>query len=88
MERPILFLMSEAPSVLEALETDLSRRFANDCVIHREESPTVGLSVLEELSVGSEPVALIVADQRMEEMTGVDFLGRAHEIVPEAKRIL
>ncbi len=35
-----------------------------------------------------EDVALLVADQRMPRMNGVEFLERAREIVPDAKRVL
>lgn len=88
MEKPILFLVAHEPALLKALEGDLSRRFGNDCRILCERSPDEGIAALEALAARTEPVALLVADQRLPAMTGVDFLVRAHAVVPSAKRIL
>lgn len=88
MEKPIFFLVADEASVLKALEADLSRRFANECRIVCGENPAAGLAVLERLAERSAPVALLVADQRMRRMPGVEFLGRAHTLIPSAKRIL
>lgn len=88
MERPVLFLVADETPVLDALDADLTRRFGNDCRIVHEEDPVVGLTALEKLAEGSEPVALLIADQRMRDMSGVEFLTRAHAIHPNAKRIL
>ncbi len=86
--KPILFLVAEEASVLDVLEADLTRRFANDCRILTASSPSAALDRLQALSAAPEPVALLIADHRMEEMSGVDFLVRAHEWHPSAKRIL
>lgn len=88
MERPILFLVADEPGVLAALESDLSRRFGNDCRVLRAQTPAAGLAALTALAERGEPVALLIADQRMRDMSGVDFLGRAHQLHPLAKRIL
>lgn len=88
VDRPILFLLAHERSLLEALERDLERRFGNDCRILRERSPAGALAALETLAARSEPVALLIADHRMPGMSGVDFLVRAHALVPTAKRIL
>ena len=76
--RPIIFLVSSDASVLKALETDLSRRFGNDTRIIGADGPAAGLARLAALADAAEPVALLIADQRMPEMTGVEFLGGAH----------
>src|SRR5438270_4502612 len=47
-----------------------------------------GLEVLRELVRRGEQVALLVADQRMPGLSGTDYLVRAREIVPTAKRVL
>lgn len=47
------------------------------------EGGTEGLAVL-----GREPVQLILSDQRMPRMTGVEFLQKAKEIRPEAVRVI
>jgi len=88
MERPILFLVASERALRTALERDLSRRFAADCRIVCEESAEAGLRRLEALAGDSQPVALLLADQRIGGMSGVDFLARAHALHPSAKRIL
>jgi thioredoxin reductase (NADPH) len=85
---PIIFLVSSEASVLNALETDLSRRFGNDSRIIGADGPAAGLAQLAALADGAEPVALLIADQRMPEMTGIEFLASAHALHPLAKRIL
>jgi thioredoxin reductase (NADPH) len=85
---PIIFLVSSEASVLQALHADLDRRFGNDTRIIGADGPSSGLARLAALAKGVEPVALLIADQRMPEMTGVDFLTHAHALHPMAKRIL
>ncbi|HEX3157056.1 MAG TPA: FAD-dependent oxidoreductase, partial [Gemmatimonadaceae bacterium] len=86
--KPILFLIGHQPAVLEVLRSDLERRFTNDCRIVCAYTPDEGLAVLRELAARNEPVALLIADHGMPEMTGVEFLARAHALHPSAKRIL
>lgn len=88
MKRPILFLVADDASVLDALESDLSRRFGNDSRILRVDTAASGLAVLAALRDGREPVALLIADHGMGDMSGVDFLESAHAMHPSAKRIL
>jgi thioredoxin reductase (NADPH) len=85
---PIIFLVSSEPSVLEALEHDLGRRFRSDSRIVRASGPTEGLAEIAALVEGPSPLALLIADQRMGEMSGIEFLVRAHKLHPSAKRIL
>ena len=85
---PIIFLVSSDEAVLGALETDLRRRFGNDTYIMAADEPTAGLARLHALAEAGEPVALVIADQSMPVMTGIEFLGSAHALHPLAKRIL
>ena len=85
---PIIFLVSSEASVLQALHADLDRRFGNDTRIIGADGPASGLERLAALVEGVQSVAVLIADQRMPEMTGVDFLARAHALHPMAKRVL
>jgi thioredoxin reductase (NADPH) len=85
---PILFLVSTERSVLHALQADLGRRFGNDTSILAAADPADGLAQLATLAERGEPVALLIADQRMPQLTGIEFLARAHALHPAAKRIL
>jgi thioredoxin reductase (NADPH) len=88
MTKPILFIVAHDPVVLEALEADLDRRFGSECRILHAGNPAEGLDELADLAARKEPVALLIADQQMPEMTGVDFLIKAHVLHPMSKRIL
>ena len=85
---PIIFLVSSEPRVRKALEADLARRFGNDTQIIAADGPKPALGLLRALADGVEPVALLIADHEMPEMTGVEFLQSAHALHPMAKRIL
>jgi thioredoxin reductase (NADPH) len=85
---PIIFLISSEEPVLRALEADLDRRFGNDTRIVTSNSPEEGLSQLQDLAKCEQPVALLIADEPLSGMTGVDFLASAHGLHPMAKRIL
>jgi thioredoxin reductase (NADPH) len=88
MERPILFLVADDPVLLEALEGDLLRRFGRDCQVRSAQSPEAALNDLAAIARDAEDVALLIADQRMAAMTGVEFLCRAHALHPGARRVL
>src|SRR6187401_690180 len=46
------------------------------------------MAALRELVTRGEQVALLVADQRMPEMAGTEYLVEARKLVPDAKRVL
>ena len=75
-------------SVLEAVVQDLRREYGEEYRVLRAASGQAALDTLELLKPRGEPVALLLSDQRMPGMTGVDFLERAREMYPEAKRVL
>lgn len=93
MEKPIIFVAATDRAVLDALESDLSSRFGNECRIVRAHEPEAGLSMLKALADLEEPVALLIADQELDSrpgpaVPGVEFLDRAHALHPRAKRVL
>ena len=88
MSRPALFVIDDDPGVLNALRSDLTRRFGEDFRVIGESSAAAGLTALRGLADQHAPVALLIADHDMTEMAGVDFLVRAHDMHPLAKRVL
>jgi len=52
------------------------------------DSGSAALSAVEQLKLRNEPVALFLVDQRMPRMSGVEFLTKALELFPSAKRAL
>src|SRR5215469_11297129 len=88
MAQPVLFVIDDDAGVVHALRDDLSRRFGRDFRIMGESSAAAGLSALRGLAELHDPVALLIVDYDMPDMPGVDFLARAHELHPLAKRVL
>ncbi len=87
-ERPVLFVIDDEVGVVHAMSEDLGRRFSQDFRIVGETSAADGLRTLRDLAGAREPVALLIVDHDMIEMPGVDFLAKAHELHPLAKRVL
>jgi thioredoxin reductase (NADPH) len=88
MARPILLAVDDDVSVLEAVVQDLRRQYGAEYRVMRAASGQAALDTLTQVKARSEPVALILSDQRMPGLTGVDFLERAREIYPDARRVL
>jgi thioredoxin reductase (NADPH) len=87
-KRPVILVVDDEPGGLAALLDALARRFGGDYRIVPHLSPRAALEDLRRFKAEGEPVALVIADQWMPEMTGVELLGRAHEIDDAAKRAL
>ena len=88
MARPILLAVDDDVSVLEAVVQDLRRHYGATYRVMRAASGQAALDTLTQVKTRQEPVALLLSDQRMPGMTGVEFLERAVEIYPEARRVL
>jgi thioredoxin reductase (NADPH) len=86
--RPVLFVIDDDEGVLDALGDDLRRRFGEDFRVIGESSAAEGLATVREIAERHEPVALLIAEDSLREMPGVDFLARAHALHPLAKRVL
>jgi thioredoxin reductase (NADPH) len=88
MPRPVLFVIDDDAGVVHALRDDLSRRFGEDFRVIGESSAAAGLAVLRQLAGEQAPVALLIVDHDLSEMSGVGFLALAHDMHPLAKRVL
>ncbi len=87
-KKPIILSVDDDPQVLRSIKRDLRNRYRKDYRIISTESALQALEALEELHKKQEEVALFLSDQRMPEMLGVEFLEKAKEIYPDAKRVL
>ena len=88
MARPILLAVDDDVNVLEAVVQDLRRQYGAEYRIMRAASGQAALDTLSQVKRREEPVALLLSDQRMPGMTGVEFLERAREIYPNTRRVL
>ena len=87
--RPTLMAVDDDPEDLERVERELGKRYgAEDYRVACEGSAEAALMRLRDLKADREDVAVVLADQRMSGMEGVEFLSRAHELYPLAKRLL
>jgi len=88
MGKPILLSVDDDTDVLRAIERDLRSQYGAKYRVLSSDSPEGALSLLKELRVRNDGVALLLADQRMPHMDGVGFLRQARQIFPDAKRAL
>ncbi len=88
MPPPILLTVDDDPEVSRSLARDLRQQYGEDYRIRRAESGSAALDALKELKLRDEQVGLLLADQRMPGMTGVDFLEQSRSLYPKARRVL
>ena len=88
MARPILLAVDDDPGVLEAVVQDLRRHYGAEYRVMRAAGGQAALDTLVQLRERQEPVALLISDQRMPGISGVEFLERARELYPDARRVL
>ncbi|HYO62581.1 MAG TPA: FAD-dependent oxidoreductase [Pyrinomonadaceae bacterium] len=88
MAKPSILTVDDDREVLRAVERDLRRRYAESYRVLRADSGQAALDTLRELKVRNDAVALLLVDQRMPGMSGVDFLKAAASLYPDAKRAL
>jgi thioredoxin reductase (NADPH) len=88
MPKPVLLTIDDDSDVLRAIERDLRSQYGAEYRVMGSDSPESALSILKQLKVRNDSVALLLADQRMPRMDGVEFLQEARRIYPDAKRAL
>jgi thioredoxin reductase (NADPH) len=88
MGKPVILAVDDDVSVLEMVVQDLRRQYGANYRIQRAASGQAALDTCDQLKKRGDTVALFVSDQRMPGMSGVEFLGKAMEIYPDAKRAL
>jgi thioredoxin reductase (NADPH) len=88
LTRPIIVLVDDEPQALSSLLDALARRYGGDYRVFGHHSASAAIEELGRAKQEGEEVALIIADQWMPEMTGIELLGRAHQIHPDAQRAL
>ncbi len=88
MAKPVLLSVDDDSDVLRAIERDLRSKYGSEYRVIGTDSPEGALTLLKQLQLRNDSVALLLADQRMPHMDGVAFLQEGMRIFPEAKRAL
>jgi thioredoxin reductase (NADPH) len=86
--RHAIVTVDDDPSVSRAVARDLRRRYGEKYRIVRAESGDAALDALRQMKLRGDLVAVLLADYRMPEMNGLDFLEQAMDIFPGARRAL
>lgn len=88
MAKPIIVVVDDDANVLAAVGRDLRQKYSSAYRVIQVDSGLHGIETLQQLKLRNDTVALIISDQRMPEMTGVEFLRRALDLYPATKRTL
>jgi thioredoxin reductase (NADPH) len=84
-----LLLVDDDPLILDVLRIQLERFLPEQIIIERAASGMEALDLMKDLSKeGTAPVEIIISDYFMPELTGTEFLLRAHVVNPLSKKIL
>ena len=86
--RPVILALDDEPEVSRAVARDLRQAYGEHYRILRAESPLTAMETLTDLRLRNDAVALLLSDQRMPEMSGVEFLEQASKLFPTARRVL
>jgi thioredoxin reductase (NADPH) len=86
--RAAIVSVDDDPGVSRAVARDLRRRYGEQYRIVRAESGDAALEALREMKLRGDQVALLLADYRMPQMNGIEFLEQAMDLYPGARRAL
>jgi len=86
--RATILAVDDDPQVSRAIVRDLRARYGSDYRVVRATSGDEALGLLAELALRSRPVALLVSDQRMPAMTGIELMARVRETSPDTRLLL
>ena len=86
--RTAILTVDDDPGVSRSIARDLRQRYAEQHRIVRAESGDAALEALKEMRLRGDEVAVILADYRMPQMNGIEFLEAAMNVYPAARRVL
>src|SRR5688572_3558403 len=88
MNEPVILAVDDDAQVLSALRRDLRSRYREDYRVLAAGSGESALEAIRELKARGDALAMVITDQRMPSMLGVDVLAAAAEVYPIARRVL
>ena len=87
-QRAAIVTVDDDPEVSRAVARDLRRRYGQSHRIVRADSAASALDALRQMKLRGDLVAVILADYRMPQMNGIEFLEQAMDVFPGARRAL
>lgn len=88
MKKPYILALDDDSAVLRAVERDLKGRFSSRFQIVAADAPEKAMAYVRQITTRGDRIALFLVDQRMPQMSGVDFLQQAASLQPAARRVL
>jgi thioredoxin reductase (NADPH) len=86
--RPRVLVVEDESEARARIRGELERRYGGDYRVRCEGSALNALAKLERWRAAGDPVALVLVDQWMPDLTGEEFLARAKALYPAAKRAM
>ena len=86
--REHIICVDDEEGILTALRQQLGARFGRECEIEVAQSAKDALELVDELEKDGESLAVVIADQIMPGMKGVDFLEAVHKRSPDTTKVL
>ncbi|MBE1491177.1 FAD-dependent oxidoreductase [Plantactinospora soyae] len=88
MANPVVLTVDDDPAVSRAVARDVRRRYGDRYRVVRASSGEEALTALREVKLRGDQVAVLLADYRMPQMNGIQFLEAAMDLFPAARRVL
>jgi thioredoxin reductase (NADPH) len=88
VNKPVLFFVDDDPQVLAAVRRDLRARYREPYMVVTAASGQEALAAIRELKSRGDSLAMLISDQRMPGMLGVELLAKSREVYPLARRVL
>ncbi len=88
MGKPTILAVDDDVAVSRAIVRDLRERYGSGYRVLRATSGDEALTLMRELALRDRPLALVVSDQRMPGMSGIELLGQVRRLSPDTKLLL
>jgi thioredoxin reductase (NADPH) len=88
VSEPVIIVVDDDPQVLAAIRRDLRSRYRVTYRVLAAGSGEAAFEAIKELRARGDTLAMLISDQRMPSMSGVDLLTKCRDLYPIARRVL